>query len=78
MTKSQIEVGTKYFHPQFPGTVYLGTGQRIVKDTGDIVFKEKNLIIIKTDDFNTDMLGVAVAHPKQYPAFWTKFEKISA
>lgn len=45
MNKHQIKVGQKYTNPKFPGTVYLGVGERNLgyPDT----FFNKNLIIIE-------------------------------
>lgn len=67
-TPSNIEVGQKYKHPNYPGVVYLGVGMRLADG---IIFAEKRLVIISENC----MLGAMYKMPETANEIkmWSKF-----
>lgn len=75
MKPRDIEVGAKYRHPDYPGTIYLGCGQRGKRWMGPFV---KKCLTIVDDPLPASYVGTQVVGLKVAGEwFWNKFVKIT-
>ena len=74
MSPKNIIIGQKYKNSQFPGTVYLGVGERkFIRDSDGKEMNTIGLVIIECED--SELVGHRFVSEDKM--LWKKFSKIS-